>query len=101
MNNCEICGQELINGEFEEKLGICVNCIMVDSRKDSFKSLLIVFLIFLGTLMSRVGFLSVLYIVRSLINTFGFQFLYLIPSLIIYLIIGPGLICFIVFYKYR
>jgi hypothetical protein len=27
MPNCEICDQELVEGDFEEKIGICVNCI--------------------------------------------------------------------------
>jgi len=37
MPNCEICDQELVEGNFEEELGICVSCIMIESRKKSSK----------------------------------------------------------------
>ncbi len=69
MPNCEICDQELVEGDFEEKIGICVNCIMIESREMSSKTLLIVFLFFLGGLMFIVTFLQpVLLLLGALIS---------------------------------
>ena len=60
MPNCEICDQELVEGDFEEKIGICVNCIMIESREMSSKSLIIIFIFFLGGLMFIVTFLQII-----------------------------------------
>ena len=101
MTKCEICNRELINGEFEEKLGICVNCIMIESREDSYKSLLIILLIVLGWVMFIVALLGVIFIVSSLFISYGANFSYLIPPLTLSIIIGPGLIYFTVFHKFK
>ena len=104
MTNCEICDQELINGEFEEKLGICVNCIMVDSRKHSFKSLLTVFFIFLGWLMFIVALLQVIGIVVIYIGRSEIFSILIIQNIIpftICFLVGPGLIYLSVFHKFR
>ena len=98
MTNCEICDQELINGEFEEKLGICVNCIMIDSREDSFKSFLVVIALILGGLLFTASLLSVILISVSLFGDLLNNFSYLIPPLTVCLIIGPGL-SYLIFHK--
>jgi hypothetical protein len=100
MTKCEICDQELTNGEFEEKLGICVDCIMIDCRKDSFKSLLTVFLIFVAWIMFIVALLQVIFIVASLIGRSEI-FSFLIIPVIICVMVGPGLIYLSVFHKFR
>ncbi len=96
MANCEICDQELINGEFEEKLGICVNCIMIDSREDSFKSFLVVIAFILGGLLFVPSLIAVIFISASYFGDLWNNFSYLIPPLTVCLIIGPGLIYLIV-----
>lgn len=101
MTNCDICDHELINGEFEEKLGICVNCIMIDSRKKSFKSLLIIFLIFLGWMMLIPIFFQIILMIPSFIIE-GFEnYSFLIPPLTVCIIIGPGVIYLTFLYKFR
>ncbi|MBY9014696.1 MAG: hypothetical protein KGD68_03305 [Candidatus Lokiarchaeota archaeon] len=69
MTNCEICDQELIEGDFEEKIGICVNCILIESRENSSKSFIIIFIIFVGGLMFIAACFSViLNIVSSFVD---------------------------------
>ena len=82
MPNCEICDQELFEGDFEEKIGICVNCIMIESRAMSSKTLFIVFLIFGGVLMFIAAFLLVILSVTFPFVSFEQRLFYLIPSLI-------------------
>jgi len=96
MTNCEICDQELINGEFEEKLGICVNCIMIESRVDSYKAFFSVIALILGGFLFVVALLVVLQIVVFSLVGSGSYLAYLIPPLTVCLIIGPGLIYLIV-----
>jgi len=96
MTNCEICDQELIYGEFEEKLGICVNCIMIDSRVDSYKAFFSVIALILGGFLFVVALLVVLQIVVFSLVGSGSYLAYLIPPLAVCLIIGPGLIYLIV-----
>jgi hypothetical protein len=100
MANCEICDQELAEGEFEEKLGICPNCIMIECRADSYKSFLIMMALILGGLVFIVALFPVLFIVASLFGGFEDNFLYLIPPLTVCVIIGPGLI-YLIFHKFR
>jgi len=96
MTNCEICDQELIHGEFEEKLGICVTCIMIDSRVDSYKAFFSVIALILGGFLFVVALLVVLQIVVASLVGAGSYLTYLIPPLTVCLIIGPGLIYLIV-----
>ena len=99
MPNCKICDQELVEGGFEENLGMCANCIMIESREMRAKTLLIVFLTFLGGLMFIVGFLQVIFMVPSLIVDFEQYIFYLIPPLIVCVISGSGVIYFSIFFK--
>ena len=99
MPNCEICDQELVEGGFEEKLGICVNCIMIESREMSSKSLIKVFLIFLGGIMFIAAFLSIIFNITYLFEDFEQRIVYLIPSLIWCVISGGGVIYFSVVLK--
>jgi len=101
MTKCEICDQELVEGDFEEKLGICVNCIMIESREMSSKTLLIVFLIFLGGLMFIVGFLQFIYTVKFLFVDFEQYLLPLIIPLIVCVISGSGVMYFSIFLKFK
>lgn len=101
MPNCEICDQELVEGGFEEKLGICVNCIMIESREMSSKLLIMVFLIFLGGLMFIAALLSIILNITYLFEDFEQRLCYLIPSLIWCVISGSGVIYFSVVLKYR
>ena len=101
MPNCEICDQELVEGGFEEKIGICVNCIMIESREMSSKTLLIVFLFFLGGLMFIVTFLQVIFIVAFLFVDFEQYIFFLIPPLIVCVISGSGVIYLSVFFKFK
>ena len=100
MTNCEVCDQELVEGHFEEKLGICVSCIMIESREKSSKSVIIMFLISLGGLLCIVALLSVHFIVASLFVNVNTNFFYLIPPLTVCVIIGPGLI-YLIFHKFK
>ena len=98
MPNCEICNQELVEGDFEEKLGICVNCIMIESRAYSSKSLIIIFIFFLGGLVFIVAFLQVIFIVAFLFVDFEQYIFYLIPPLIVCVISGSGVIYISIFF---
>ena len=98
MSNCEICNQELTMGEFEEKLGICVNCIMIESRVDSYKSFFTVIAVILGGLLLTVALLQVIFISASLLIYSGNNFFFIIPPLIVCVIIAPGLI-YLIFLK--
>ena len=98
MTNCEVCDQELINGEFEEKLGICVNCIMIESRVDSYKSFFTVIALILGGLVFTVALLQVIFISASLFLYSGNNLFFIIPPLTVCLIIAPGLI-YLIFLK--
>ena len=82
MTNCEVCDQELVIGYFEEKIGICVNCIMIDSRNKSSKSLILMFLIFWSGFLFISSLLSILGSVISPFADFGQRFVFMIPSLI-------------------
>jgi len=99
MTNCEVCDQELVEGDFEEKLGICVNCIMIESRKKSSKSVIIMFLILLGGFMFIASFLSILGNVLSSFVDFEQRLTFLIPTLIWCTISGGGIIYFSFVYK--
>ena len=99
MPNCEICDQELVEGDFEEELGMCVNCIMIESRKKSSKSVIIMFLILLGGVMFIASFLSILGNVLSSFVDFEQRLVFLFPSLIWCVISGSGVIYFSVIYK--
>ena len=101
MPNCEICDQELVEGDFEEKLRICVNCIMIDSRDYSSKSLIITFIYFLGGLMFIVTFLQLFFMVAFLFVDFEQYIFYLIPPLIVCVISGSGVIYISFFLKFR
>lgn len=101
MPNCEICDQELVEGDFEEKIGICVNCIMIESREMSSKSLIIIFLIFLGGIMFIVTFLQIIFNITYLFVDFEQHIFYLIPPLIVCVISGIGVIYFSVVFKCR
>jgi len=96
---CEICDQELVEGDFEEELGICVNCIMIESRKKSSKSLIIMFLIFFGGFMFIASFLSIIGNVLSSFVDFEQRLAFLIPTLILCTISGSGVIYFSVVFK--
>ena len=101
MTNCEVCDQELFEGDFEEKLGICVNCVMIESRKKSSKSLIIIFMIFFGGFMFISSLLSIaINIITSYVD-FEQRFVFLIPSLIWCVISGSGVIYFSVIFKNR
>jgi len=99
LTNCEVCDQELVEGDFEEKLGICVNCIMIESREKSSKSVIIMFLIFFGGFMFIASFLSIIGNVISSFLDFEQRLVFLIPSLIWCTISGSGVIYFSVVYK--
>ena len=101
MTICEVCDQELVEGHFEEKLGICVNCIMIESREDSSKSFLLLFSIFLVGIMFIGSFLSVILSVPSLFVDFEDQIFYLFPPFVWCVISGSGLICLSVVFKNR
>jgi len=101
MTNCEVCDQELVEGHFEEKLGICVSCIMIESREDSYKSFLILFMILIGGIMFIGSFLSVILNAPSLFVDFGGHINYFIPPLVWCVISGSGLIYFSVVFKNR
>jgi len=102
MPNCEICDQELVEGNFEEELGICVNCIMIDCRKESFKSFLSILMLILGGFAFIVSFLLVVYIVVAfLFVDFEGYIFYLIPPLIVCVISGSGIIYFSVVFKFK
>ena len=101
MPNCEICDQELVEGDFEEKIGICVNCIMIESREMSSKTLLIVFMFFLGGLMFIVTFLQIILNVTFLFVDFEQYIFYLIPPLIVCVISGSVVIYISFFLKFR
>ncbi|MBY9019541.1 MAG: hypothetical protein KGD67_00690 [Candidatus Lokiarchaeota archaeon] len=92
MSNCEICDQELVEGDFEEKLGICVNCIMIESREKSSKSVLILFMIFVCGLMFISAFISVIFSIGSS---------FISPPLMWCVISGSGLIYFSIGFKFR
>ena len=91
MTNCEVCDQELFKGKFEEDLGICPNCIMIECRVDSYKAFFSVIALILGGLLFVVALLVTLFIVVSLFVDYRSYFTYLIPPLTVCLIIGPGL----------
>ena len=99
MSNCEICDQELVEWDFEEKIGICVNCIMIESRKKSSKSLIIIFMILIGGIFFIGSFLSFILNLPSLFVDFEQHIYYLIPSLIWCVISGSGVIYFSVVFK--
>ena len=99
MTNCEICDQELVDGDFEEKLGICVTCLMLDSRDDSYTSFFNVLLLFLGLILFISALFPVLFIIGSLFVNDESNIIYLIPPLIVCVILGPGLIYFSAFYN--
>ena len=100
MPNCEICDQELVEGDFEEKIGICVNCIMIESRDYSSKSLFITFIFFLGGVLFIMTFLQVIFSVSFLFVDFEQYIFPLIPPLIVCVISGSGVI-FSAFFKFR
>jgi hypothetical protein len=101
MLNCEVCDQELVEGGFEEKIGICVNCAMIESRKKSSKSLIIIFMIFFGGFMFISSLLSIaINIITSYVD-FEQRLVFLIPSLIWCVISGSGVIYFSVVFKNR
>ena len=99
MTNCEVCDQELVEGHFEETLGICVSCIMIESREDSSKSFLLVFSIFLVGIMFIGSFLSVILNAPSLFADFENQIFYIIPPLVWCVISGSGLFILSVVFK--
>ena len=101
MPNCEICDQELVEGDFEEKIGICVNCIMIESRDMSSKTLLIVFLFFFGGLMFIVTFLQIIFNLTYLFVDFELYIFYLIPPLIVCVISGSVVIYISFFLKFN
>ncbi|MHA1350673.1 MAG: hypothetical protein ACTSPZ_07570 [Promethearchaeota archaeon] len=101
MTNCEVCDQELVEGHFEETLGICVSCIMIESREDSYKSFLILFMILIGGIMFIGSFLSVIFNTPSLFVDFEGHIFYFIPQLVWCVISGSGLIYFSVVFKNR
>lgn len=101
MTNCEVCDQELFEGDFEEKLGICVNCVMIESREDSYKSFLIIIMLFLGGFTFIMAFLSVIGNLAFLFVDFDQYIFYLIPPLVYCVISGSGLIYFSVGFKNR
>jgi len=102
MPNCEICDQELVEGSFDEELGICVNCILIDYREDSFKSFLSILMLILGGFAFIVSFLLVVYIVVAfLFVDFEGYIFYLIPPLIVCVISGSGIIYFSVVFKFK
>ena len=98
MPNCEICDQELVEGDFEEKLGICVNCIMIESRESSSKFIILSFIFFLGGFIFIVTFIQVIFMVAFLFVDYEQYYYYLIPPLIACIISGSGVI-FSAFYK--
>ena len=98
MQNCDICDQELVEGDFEEKLGICVNCIMIESRKKSSRSVIIMFLIFFAGFMFIASFLSILGSVTSSLD-FEQRLVFLVPSLIWCVTSGSGVIYFTFVFK--
>ena len=100
MPNCEICDQELVEGNFEGELGICVSCIMIESRKKSSKLFISGFIIFLGGLLFIVTFLQVIFIVAFLFVDFEYTIFYLIPPLIVCIISGSGVIYFLAVFKH-
>lgn len=101
MPNCEVCDQELVEGDFEEKIGICVSCIMIESREKSLKSVIILFMIFFGGLMFIASFLSILGSVTFSFVDFEQRLVFLIPSLIWCVISGSGVIYLSVVFKTR
>ena len=101
MTNCDVCDQELVEGDFEEKIGICVNCIMIESRENSFKSLLIIFMISLGWLMVISASLSIILNISFLFVDFEQYIFYLIPPLIWLVISGSGAIYFSFVFKFK
>jgi len=101
MPNCEVCDQELVEGDFEEEIGIYVNYIMIESREESFKSLFAIFMIFLGWLMFISAFLSIILNIGFLFVDFEQHIFYLIPPLIWFVISGSGAIYFSFVYKFK
>ena len=102
MPKCEICDQELVEGDFEEKLGICVNCIMIESREYSSKFIILTFIFFLGGFMFIVTFIQVIFMVAFLFVDFEQNYYYyLIPPLIVCIISGSGVIYISFFLKFK
>ena len=101
MTNCEVCDQELVEGDFEEKIGICVNCIMIESREESYKSFLIIIMLFLGGITFIMTFLQIIGNLAILFVDFNQYIPFLITSLVYCVISGSGLIYFSVSFKNR
>ena len=101
MPKCEICDQELVEGDFEEKIGICVNCIMIESRDYSSKSLIITFIFFLAGFMFIVTFIQVSFMVAFLFVDFEQYYYFLIPPLIACVVSGSVVIYISFFLKFR
>ena len=99
MAYCVICDRELIKGRFEEDLGICPDCILIECRIDSYKAFFGVIALNLVGLLFVVALLGILFIVVSLVVDSRSYLTYLIPPLIVCLIIGPGL-SYLIIHKY-
>lgn len=98
MVHCEICDQELAKGEFEEKLGICPNCIMIDCKTDSYKSFYSILFLFLGGVLFIVALLVVLFIITSQFGNFGMNIIFIFPPLIVCVVSGSVVIyCYLGF----
>lgn len=73
---------------------------MLESREDSMKFVLIIFLFFLGGIMFIMTFLQVIFGVAFLFVDFEQYIFYLIPPLIVCVISGSGVIYLSVFFKF-
>lgn len=101
MTNCKLCGQEIIQGDFEGEIDICTDCILTSSRNYGVKAVSLLCFIVIDGAFFVTSFLQLIFGIPSLISNFEQNFIYFIVSLIMSIVSGGFLIVYFSVSRYK
>ena len=94
MTKCKLCGQEIIQGDFEGEIDICTDCIIIGSKNYAVKEVSLLCIIVISGAVFVTSFLQIIFNITSIISNFEQSFIYFIIPLIMCIVSGGFLITY-------
>ena len=98
---CALCGTEIPEGDFNEEMELCLDCIMADNITLNLKSLLIWILIFLAGVFLVTAVATIILSIPLLMEDLYQNIVIIVPSIMVIIFIGGIGLIFFISYKFR
>lgn len=82
MPECEGCGNTISEEEYNDELGICYRCVMLEDLDYSAKAICFLCIFFMGTLISVISIIQMVVYIPNVITDPNQYLVFMIPSFI-------------------